>query len=79
MPVAHQLRCADRVEVRQVLAAVKACIGQPTLEKVRAHDDRGLRLGLEKAIGNDVVDALVKRAAQEPGHPPWPSSDGELL
>ena len=79
MSVGRQLHCMDRVEVRQVLAAVAACIGRPTLEKVRAHDDVGVRLGQTKALGNDAVDALAKRAAQEPGHGVWPSSSDELL
>eukprot|EP00667_Euglena_gracilis_P024839 EG_transcript_28793 len=63
MPETRRLRCPDRVEVRRALAAAAACILPVTLEKVRAHDDRGVQRGLSKAVGNDAADALAKQAA----------------
>ena len=60
---ARRLACPDRVEVRELLAATRACLCPPILEKVRAHDERGVQLGDPKALGNDAVDAFAKRAA----------------
>ena len=59
----RRICCLDRVEVRRVLAAARACIFPVTLEKVQAHDERGVQCGLPKALGNDAVDALAKQAA----------------
>ena len=59
----RRLCCPDRVEVRRVLESAAACVFRVTFEKVRAHDDFGVQRGLPKAMGNDAVDALAKRAA----------------
>ena len=65
MSESRRLLCHDRAEVRGLLdaAALAARICLPVREKVRAHDELGVQLGAPKALGNDVVDGLAKRAA----------------
>ena len=59
----RRLACLDRTEVRHFLRASRSCLCPPVLEKVRAHDERGVQLCDPKALGNDAADALAKRAA----------------
>lgn len=73
---ARQLRCLDRVEVRQVLVAAANCPSPPLLEKVQAHNEEALRLGVPKAVGNDKADFWAKRAAREEGHATWNEPPG---
>ena len=70
-PVARTLRCADRVEVRQLLHLAQQLPQPPVLEKVKAHDAVALATGHPKAVGNDLADQLARRAAEELGHPVW--------
>ena len=62
-PTARALGCADRVEVRQFLHAASAAGISPTLEKVKAHDERAIELGHPKAAGNDRADQLAGQAS----------------
>ena len=60
---ARILRCADRVEVRWFLQQAGASAS--VLEKVKAHDERGIELGHPKSLGNDRADSLAKEAAMQ--------------
>ena len=68
---ASVLRCADRFDVRHVLAASYNCPAPPSLRKVKAHDERAVADGHPLAIANDRVDGLAKLAARSPGLPTW--------
>ena len=57
--------------MRRILYFSEQRLAAPRLEKVKAHNEQWLRLGHPMAMGNDSVDALAKRAAQEEGVPPW--------
>jgi hypothetical protein len=48
------------------------CAAAPHLEKVKAHNDEWLQRGHPMAVGNDLADALAKRAAMEDDVPAWP-------
>ena len=48
------------------------------MEKVCAHDDRGVEAGSLKAIGNAKVDLLAKDA-RSLHHSPWPDSPGDTM
>ena len=65
------LKCADRAEVRRLLHMAKECSQAPLLEKVKAHDEKALELGVPKAVGNDRADQLAKRAAHDAEAPVW--------
>ena len=60
---AQVLSTPDRLEVRQFLYAWDAHPSPPRLEKVKAHDEAGRLAGNLKTMGNEMADALAKRAA----------------
>ena len=74
-PAARMLRCPDGAEVRMLLDMAERRASAPVLEKVKAHNADWLRLQHPMAVGNDDVDALAKRAAQEEDVPSWPPVD----
>ena len=76
--VARTLRCADRVEIRQLVYMASQLPVVPVLEKVKAHDKAAIDAGHPKAIGNDLADQQARRAAKEPGHPVWKSAAGHF-
>ena len=61
--VARVLRCADRVDIRRVLQLAAGCAVPPILEKVKAHNERAIKQGHPKAVGNDLADHQAKVAA----------------
>ena len=61
--VDRMLHSVDRREVRWVIALSSTLAVPLVLEKVKAHDDTALQLGLPKAVGNDRADAAARRAA----------------
>ena len=77
-PTAHILRCADRVEVRQLVHLAGSMEHPPLLEKVKAHDQRALALGHPKAVGNDEADRWARTAATEGGHAIWDPQAGKF-
>jgi len=74
--VSRVLQCDLRMLVRQVLAAAQQCSSPPKLEKVAAHDEKLIRLGHPKAMGNDQADFWAKKAALEPGCEAWLPAPG---
>ena len=58
------LSCADRVEVRRFLSLWTDHPNPPALEKVKAHDDEGIRDGNPKTLGNEKADMLAKQATE---------------
>ena len=63
------LNCSDRHEVRWVLSLAAAQSPAPSLEKIKAHDQRALDLGHPKAIGNNLADQAARSAATLPSCP----------
>jgi ribonuclease HI len=72
---ARVLRCHDRAEVRRFMHFAIQRTAAPRLEKVKAHNSEWLQLGHPMAVGNDLADALAKRAASEDGVPLWPQPE----
>ena len=54
--VARTLRCADRVELRQLIYMAMQVPEPPVLEKVKAHDEGEIAAGHPKALGNNMAD-----------------------
>ena len=69
------LRCTDRFDVRQVLAASLGCAPPPSLRKVKAHNDGAISAGHPLAVANDVADSLAKQAARATTLPSWAPPD----
>ena len=74
--VPRVLQCDLRMLVRQVLAAAQRCPSPPKLEKVAAHDEKLIRLGHPKAMGNEQADFWAKKVALEPGCEAWLPAPG---
>ena len=70
-PVARTLRCADRMEIRQLVHMALQLPQPPLLERFKAHYVASTAGGHPKAMGNELADQLARRAAEEPGHPVW--------
>jgi ribonuclease HI len=57
-----RLNCADRDLVRKFIVTANRLVPHLALEKVKGHDEAGLRIGSTKAKGNDSADHLAGEA-----------------
>ena len=70
------MRCADRMEIRQLVHMARQLPRPPLLEKVKAHDVAAIAVGHPKAVGNDLADQLAQCAAKGLGHTVWHADTG---
>ena len=61
-PLKKVLRCPDREDVRHYVEQWNGSLSPPTLQKVAAHDEQGLRDRLPWALGNDAADKAANAA-----------------
>lgn len=60
----------------QILKEAKDA-GFPTPEKVKAHDEDPLKLGVPKTVGNTEADRQAKQAVKEQTGPEWQGETAE--